>query len=191
MNRRSMLVSMIVAGVGLGMTACAAGSAASGSASAGTTSASPVTSTGLGPPEPSDAGSAVPVQPGKVTVTVDEPSYRAGATVSATIANGLSHPIFTTDFKTACTIALLQRQASGAWTDIIGCRLGRPTATVTIGPGAARTVEFDPHSFHLTHGDTGLAFGAGSYRLKFTYRLESAPEGDEPLTAYSAEFTIR
>jgi hypothetical protein len=37
----------------------------------------------------------------------------------------------------------------------------------------------------------GLAFGAGSYRLKFTYRLESAPEGDEPLTAYSAEFTIR
>jgi hypothetical protein len=148
-------------------------------------------STSPAPPEPSDAGSPVAVQPGKVTATVDEPSYRAGAVVSATIANGLSRPIFTTDFKTACTIAFLQRQASGAWTDVTGCRLGRPTATVTIGPGAGRAVEFDPHSFHLTHGGSGLAFGAGSYRVKFTYRLETGPEGDQPLSAYSAEFPIR
>jgi hypothetical protein len=75
-------------------------------------------------------------------------------------------------------------------TDIVGRRLGRPTATVTTGPSLGRTVDFEPAGPHLTGGTSGPAFGAGSYRVKFAYRFEPCPGGQDPLTAYSAEFTI-
>lgn len=200
MNRRLVLSSVLV-GVWLGVTACghnAGGPGGSptgfpgGSGSAGTTTASPAVNGQPVPSNPSgDAGSAVPVEPGKVSVTVGAPLYPIGAVVSATVANGLDRPVITTDFKTGCTIVILQRSTGGGWTDLTGCQLRRPTMVVTIPPGRGRTVTLDPGSVHLTNGGTGPGFGPGAYRVKFTYALESGGDGTEPLTAYSAVFTIR
>lgn len=194
MNRRLVLSSVLV-GVWLGVTACghnAGGPGGSGSGSAVTTTTSSAVSGQPVPSPPSgDAGSVGPVEPGKVSVTVGAPSYPLGAVVSATVTNGLDRPVITTDFKTGCTIVILQRSAGGGWTDLTGCQLRRPTMVVTIAPGRGRTVMLAPGSVHLTNGGSGSGFGAGTYRVKFTYALESGGDGTEPLTAYSAVFAIR
>jgi len=199
-RRRAPVLAMVTAigvviGVVIGVAGCATRHDAGGSASAQATTASPavIVSSAESTPgrSPEGSGSPVPVVAGKVTVVPGATGYRSGVVISATIANGLDRTIYTEDFKTACTIAYLQRADGGTWTDILGCQLGRPTATVSIGPGTGSLVAFDPRSFHLLSGRTGLAFGAGRYRVKFTYALESDAGGAEPLTAYSAEFTIR
>lgn len=58
------------------------------------------------------------------------------------------------------------------------------------GPGLDLEVELDPTSFHLASDAGGPAFGAGTHRMKFTYRLEPGMGGQDPLPAYSAEFPI-
>jgi hypothetical protein len=186
--RRSSILVFLAA---TGLTAAAA-CAVTGSgqpAPTASTSASPATSA---TPEPGGgSGSPVPVAVGKVTVKVGAASYQAGAVISVTVANGLDRAIYTEDFKTVCSIFILQRSDSGVWADITGCKLGRPTMTVTVAPGLGRSAQLDPNSFHLTGGRTGPAFGAGTYRVKFTYRLDPEVGGEDPFVAYSAEFAIR
>ncbi|HEV8558150.1 MAG TPA: hypothetical protein VGR06_17390 [Actinophytocola sp.] len=137
-------------------------------------------------------GSPVPFVAGEVSVKLDAGEYRVGGKIRVTVSNGMDRPVYTEDFKTVCSIAILQRKDGGGWTDITGCALGRPTVTVTIGPGLGQRIEIDPASFHLTRGGPGgPAFGAGTYRVKFTYRGEPTLGGEDPFTAYSPEFTIR
>ncbi|MFL6073350.1 MAG: hypothetical protein ACJ73S_08155 [Mycobacteriales bacterium] len=136
-----------------------------------------------------------PVRRGEVTVTLAARGHRPGEVVRATVANGTDRVVYTEDFKTDCSIAFLQHHEAGGWVDVLGCGMGRPTLTVAIGPGRGRAVAFDPHSFHLAGGPGGTGagpgFGAGTYRVRFTYRLEREPGGEDPLVAYSAEFAIR
>jgi hypothetical protein len=151
----------------------------------------PSTTASATPPGASPPATAPPVPPAsKVTVTTTAHSYQVGAVVTASIANGLDRPIYTDDFKTACGIAYLQRSSGGTWTDITGCRLGRPTMTVKIGAGLSREVQFDPYSFHLTAGKAGPGFGAGTYRVKFTCRFDADMGVDDPMVAYSTEFQV-
>lgn len=197
--RPSRLVVLAAIGAVTAVSGCGAergaGESASGSApaSASATWATPHTSAGTSAqPEPAGgSGSPVPVTKGAVSVTLDADHYPVGAVIRATVANGLDRAVYTEDFKTACSIVTLQHRDGDAWTDIVGCRLGRPTATVPIGPGLGHAIELDPSSFHLADDTGGSAFGAGLYRVTFTYRLESAVGGEDPLTAYSAEFAIR
>src|SRR5207244_1969271 len=162
-------------------------------ATAPATSASPDTRNDPPAPPPPESGSQVPLVKGEVSVRLDAGGYRVGAVIPVTVSNGMDRPVYTEDFKTACSIVILQRGDGGGWTDITGCALGRPTATVTIGPGLGRQVEIDPASVHLNRGAPPgtRAFGAGTYRVKFTYRVEPAVGGEDPLTAYSPEFAIR
>lgn len=134
--------------------------------------------------------SAPPLVDGEVLVKLDAGGYQVGEVIRVTVSNGMDRPIYTEDFKTACSIVTLQHR-EGGWRDITGCALGRPTVTVTIGPGSMERIEVDPASFHLAHGSGGPAFGAGTYRVAFTYRLERAVSADAPLAAYSPEFAIR
>lgn len=141
-------------------------------------------------PPPGPGSESVPFAEGEVSVTPDAGHYPVGAVVQVTVSNGLDRPIFTEDFKTACSIVVLQRRDGGSWTDIVGCRLGRPTATVEIGPGLDQLAVLDPAGFHLTSGTSGPAFGSGSYRVAFTYRVEAGAGDENPVVAYSAEFSI-
>jgi hypothetical protein len=138
----------------------------------------------------SDSGSPVPVRKGEVSVTLDAGDYRVGAVIHVTVANGTDRAVYTEDFKTSCSIVTLQRRDGSGWTDITGCRLGRPTVTVATGPGLGRAVDLDPTGFHLGGTTGGPAFGAGSYRVTFTYRLDPTLGTPDPLAAHSPRFTI-
>jgi len=128
--------------------------------------------------------SAPPSRDG-VSVKLNASNYRTGQRIDVAVANGSSKTVYTDDFKTECTIVTLQRHDGGSWTDILGCRLGRPTMTISIAPGGSRTVSLEPTSFHLDG-----SVGPGTYRIKFGYRLTNEVGGDDPLVAYSAEFRV-
>jgi hypothetical protein len=129
-------------------------------------------------PTPSAAqDNSPPPSNSKVTVSTSAGKYGVGAMVTVSITNNLDKVIYTEDFKTACTIAYVQRLNSGAWTDIGACRLERPTIIVSLAPGQVRTVSYDPSSF-----------SSGTYRVRFTYRMTQ--DGNDPLTAYSSEFKV-
>jgi hypothetical protein len=106
------------------------------------------------------------------------------------VHNGRSEPIYTEDFQSACTIVTLQKSDAGSWTDITGCAMGRPTRTITIEPGTTRDVTVDPHAFRLAEDPGMLGFGAGTYRIKFGYRLGREPMGAQPLLAYAPMFVV-
>jgi hypothetical protein len=126
-----------------------------------------------------------------VTIAVSAPTYRSGSVVSAVVANGLNKSIYTEDAKTDCSIAFLERLDGTSWTVVAGCALRRPPATLAIGPGRGRTVTYDPTSVNFgSAGGTRSALTAGTYRIRFTYRLSAEPAAEEPLTVLSAPFTI-
>jgi hypothetical protein len=131
-----------------------------------------------------ESGSPVPFAKGEVSVKLGADHCAVGAVVYVSVSNGMDRPVYTEDFKTACSIVVLQRRDGDAWTDIVGCRLGRPTATVETGPGLGHQVDLDPTSFHLASG--GPAFDAGTYRVRFTCRLEPGMGGEDPLVVCSA-----
>jgi hypothetical protein len=165
----------------------AGGGSGTGTAASGIASSSP----GVPPAPVGNSGTTVPFVKGEVSVKLDAGDYRAGSVIHVTVSNGMDRPVYTEDFKTACSVVILQRQDGGTWTDVLGCKLGRPTTTVTFGPGTGQTVELDPASFHLAGNGAGPAFGAGTYRVKFTCRPDPAAGGEDPLVAYSPVFTVR
>src|SRR5437867_1702355 len=130
------LTALVAVGVVGTMSAC--GSADRGANEPAATSESvPAGGSGTGvPPGPGgSSGTAVPFVKGEVSVKLDAGEYRVGSVVHVTVSNGMDRPVYTEDFKTACSVVILQRQEGGAWTDILGCKLGRPTTTVTVSPG--------------------------------------------------------
>ena len=190
------IAALAVTGVLAAVSGCGAGQPAPSGQSAGSGSGSTSVNAGGGSGDPAPgpdggAGAPVPVVRGAVSVTPDAGEYRMGAVIKVTVANGTERPVYTEDFKTACTIVTLQRRDGADWTDMIGCALGRPTETVRIGPGLGRTAELDPASIHLNNTPGGPGFGTGSYRLMFTYRLDPAPGTGNPSVVYSEQFAVR
>ena len=170
-------------------------SESSGSSGGTVTPAQPGTGTPSAPPPP-DLGIVMPTAPGKVTVTISAALAAVGAPLFITVANGLARTIYTGDEKTDCSIVSLQRRTGSSWEDVTGCLFGRPPFTVAIGSGRGRKVKIDPRSGHLFHGQPqgAPAFGAGVYRVTFTYGLTpgSGPATpEEPYTAYSQEFALK
>lgn len=165
--------------------ACGSGSGGP-AASAQPTGASPAATAA----SPAATESPLSAPAGDLTVSTSAAQYAVGETLKVTVRNDRSETVYTEDFQTECTIVTLQKSAGGSWTDITGCSLGRPTRTVKIEPGAASEILLDPHSFHLAEGQNQLGFGAGTYRIRFGYRLGQEPMGAQPLIGYSALFTI-
>jgi hypothetical protein len=166
---------------------------AGGSGSGTATSVPGGAGTGISEPSAeslSESGSPVPFVPGEVSAKLGSDGYPVGAVIHVTVSNGLDHPIYTEDSKTACSIVFLQRQDADSWHDIVGCRLGRPTSIVAIDSVLGRRIELDPTSFHLSDGTGRPAFDAGRYRVSFTYRVDPDIAAAEPMIAYSAEFLI-
>jgi hypothetical protein len=184
--------ALLMLGVLTTMSGCGAETGSGGSAptsgggSGSATSVDPTASTPTPTAEP--PGVPAPIVEGQVTVALDAGEYAVGRKIRVTVHNGNDRPAYTEDFKTACSIVILQRKTSDGWTDITGCALGRPTMTVKVEPGSADPIELDPASFHLKNGP---AVGAGTYRVKLTYRTEPESTGTDPFTVYSPEFLVR
>ncbi len=158
------------------------------------TAASP-TQAAPGMLNPTDLGTPVHVQPGKVTITLSVPAYREGDVIRAMIANGSPQTIFADDEKTDCSIAILDRWERNGWHAILGCMMGRAPMVVAIGRGMGRTVIINPRSVHLLNGaPPGASKGAlraGTYRITFRYRTAAGPEAEEPFSVQSQTFGIR
>lgn len=141
-------------------------------------------SPGLGTPSHTIAG--------KVTITLERPAYTVGQTLGATVANGLAAAIYTADSKSDCSIVTLERRDGTAWQSIEGCRLGRVPLVMPIGSGRARRVSVNPRSVHfgVPANTPDPAFGAGRYRVKFSYGIVPGQEVEESKVIYSPEFSI-
>jgi len=131
------------------------------------------------------SGVPMPAPAGRITITVSAPSYGPGQVVSATIANGLDKPVFTTDSKSDCSIAILEREEADTWNPILTCMVRRPPVTVAIGSSRGRTVLINLSNLAAL----GTPLEAGIYRLTFTYGL-GREQGREPLVAHSPTFEI-
>lgn len=144
------------------------------------------------PLPPGDLGTIAPVPRGKVTVSVGQPAYAEGAVITVRIANGLESVVYTEDSKTDCSIAILERKDGEAWSRIAGCGVERLPAVVALGPRRVRTARIDPMSFHLgvPEGSSKPAFGAGVYRIRFTFRRTPEPLAIEPEAVLSDTFRI-
>jgi hypothetical protein len=142
------------------------------------------------PLPPGDLGTIADVPRGKVTVTVGQPQFAEGAVLTIRIANGLESVVYTEDEKTDCSIAILERKEGDEWSRIAGCGLERLPAVVALGPRRVRTARIDPRSFHLGAPEGSPAFGAGLYRIRFTFRRTPEPRGVEPEAVLSDTFRI-
>ncbi len=140
--------------------------------------------------EEGDLGIAVEVASGEVTITQLSGQYKVGDIIVVTIANGLDQTIYAADMKSACAIAILEMWNGSDW-ESFGCGMERLPMVLAIGSGMGRTVIFDPRNQVFGTGSADIfAFGAGKYRIRFTYRFDRTAEGDEPYSVQSPEFQI-
>jgi hypothetical protein len=61
---------------------------------------------------------------------------------------------------------------------------------VALRPGRVRDARIDPVSVHLGGTGGSPAFGAGVYRIRFSFRRRPEPPGIEPETVFSDTFRI-
>lgn len=151
-----------------------------------------------GPAQPSPGVAAIGfgrpavTVPGQVSVLLDAAAYTEGNVLSVTVTNGLDDTIYADDEKTDCAIAVLERRTGSRWDPLLACGLERTPVALPIGPGRARTAEINPRStnFGIAPGSATLGFGAGTYRVTFTYRLDPARGAHAPYSVSSSPFEI-
>jgi hypothetical protein len=164
----------------------------------GTQPTSPAIILPLTPPQPaspsvgapSDLGQPATTVPGQVSVLMAPSAYAEGNVIQVTVTNGLGSTIYANDEKTDCSIVTLEQWTGDAWEPIMGCGLRRSPATIPIGSGRGRDIQIDPASSNFGRAPGELGFGAGTYRITFTYRLDPARGAAEPYSVSSASFNI-
>lgn len=141
----------------------------------------------------SDAGFPAQPKPGVVTTALGQATYQAGQTIVGMVLNGLGQSIYSADMKTDCSIVTLEQLKNGSWEPVPGCNSLRAPTVVEIGTMRGQGVSINPLStnFGVAPASKTPAFGAGTYRLRFSYRLAPQPEGEEPLVVFSETFAVR
>jgi hypothetical protein len=138
---------------------------------------------------PEDIGEPVEVIPGQVTLSLSRSGFSQEEVIEFTVANGLDQVIYVEDMKTSCSIAILEVQEDNAWTPLFNCGMERMSMTLAIDPGMGRVVSIDPSRADVAvPGKSSL--DPGTYRIRFIYRIEPGPEGDEPFSVLSEEFSV-
>lgn len=153
---------------------------------------------GVTPGPPASAGAPVEPEagqlvPGQVTVVPSAASYAVGEAITAAIFNGLEQTIYAGDVKSDCSIAILEQETGTGWQPMLACGVARPSLAVAIEPGQGQVVIIDPLSFNFQaiSGSTEPGFGAGTYRIKFSYRFVPKPDLPEPDAAFSEAFQVQ
>jgi hypothetical protein len=128
---------------------------------------------------------------GAVTIALTEASYASGKPVVAIVQNGLDHPIYADDLQSDCTVITLEQQTGDEWKPLSACLMKRMSRPVAIAAGETQVVQIDPLSSNFGLGLKSPAFGAGRYRLSFSYRSRSREGTGAPTrTVYSRTFRI-
>lgn len=129
-------------------------------------------------------GGWCPVQ-NSVTVKTNRTSYNPADTITVTIANNLSVPIFALDTKAGCSVLGLQMIVNGQWQNstVAGCPLGRHAVAVQINPGQQLSATIK--------GNNGL-FPYGTYRFTLSYSTAQVQVLNNTglVTIYSNPFNV-
>ncbi|MDP9240607.1 MAG: hypothetical protein M3O55_08230 [Actinomycetota bacterium] len=134
-------------------------------------------------------GRAVATTPGQVTVAGLQGDFLAGGKLTAVVANGTAGDIYVQDLRTACSIAVVERETDATgprWAPLLDCGAERLALVLPIAPGHGRTVRIDPQS--LSAAGTPLA--PGTYRLVVPWRRAPQAAGADSL-ARSVAFVVR
>jgi hypothetical protein len=139
------------------------------------------------------AGTPVIVESGTVIIEVGTLTYKVGDVITATVANGSAETIYTQNQQSDCSIATLEQGEGANWQPLLGCNIESLPRQVAIAPGQGEMVTINPLSthFNVIPNIAKPAFGEGTYRLKFSYRLTPNETATEPIVVYSAMFTIQ
>ena len=119
-------------------------------------------------------------------------SIDLGQMIEITIQNGTDKPIYAEDMKSDCSIVFLERWDGSAWHEIPGCVERRAPGAVKIAPGQEYSVAIDPDSlnFGVNPEVSTTAIVPSTYRIRFNYRLEAEPEGEEPYVSFSEILSV-
>lgn len=134
-------------------------------------------------------GRAVATTPGAVTVVAVQGDFLAGGKLTAVVANGTSGDIYVQDLRTACSIAVVERETVAAgqgWQPLPDCGAERLALVLPIAPGHGRTVRIDPQSLSTA----GTPLVPGTYRLVVPWRA-TAQGASADRVARSAAFVVR
>lgn len=132
---------------------------------------------------------------GEVTIELNGMPYREVDVLSAALKSGLRQTIWGMNGQTDCSIVTLEQWTGTAWKPLPGCTSGLPLVPVPIEPGRSYAIQIDPRSLNLVRlaVNSLLAFGQGSYRIAFGYRLTrdfNPPGHFFDSVAYSQTFQI-
>jgi hypothetical protein len=135
-------------------------------------------------PTPSASG-------GAVSITTDQAVYAPDGTITVTVHNALSTPIYALDTLASCSILSLQYQVNSTWqpSQVAQCPQKRPARLVKIEAGTIYTAS-------ITAGYPGvnqLSFPVGTYRLVLTYTTspDTLPSTDTATTITSSTFQVQ
>ncbi len=127
-----------------------------------------------------------PQQPSNLVIAkTDRAVYLEGEQLAALITNDTSQPIWTTDFKSFCSIVNVQKLETNTWTNSAPCLLTIPSKQVRLAAREELIVK-------LPNVTASPKLPAGTYRLEFVYQTADAsgnPIGN-PITVYSSTFNI-
>jgi len=185
----SYAVTLLVLSV-LVISACTPGAVMQETTSSGKSEVDPEPPSYAQPqPAPEDLGESAEVIAGQVTVNLSASDFSQGEVIEFTVSNGLDQIIYVEDMKTSCSIAVLEVKEGDSWSPLLNCGMERLPMVLPIGPGMGRMVSIDPLAAEgAVPGESTLA--TGTYRVRFSYRMEPEPEGEEPFSVLSEEFKL-
>jgi hypothetical protein len=118
---------------------------------------------------------------GRVTVTTDKSVYQTTDFINATVMNGTTGTIQSSDGQSFCTILSLLRRTANGWQRVGDCQLGAPLRIIVLKPGEKRTVTL-PQAVAAIY-PPAPNFEPGEHRIDFSFvrvsangQLESPPQ---------------
>ena len=124
---------------------------------------------------------------GGVKITLARERFGLQESIVATIQNGLTTSIWTTDHHSDCGLLTLEYLSGGAWRAVGQCSQPRPVKVVEIAAGAAA-----PQSIGYSQNmDMGAGWSAGTYRLSLSYAPnQSQANASGATTVHSDTFAV-
>jgi hypothetical protein len=124
---------------------------------------------------------------GGVKITLAQARFRLQEPIVATIQNGLTTSIWTTDHHADCGLLTLEYFTGGAWRAVGQCSQPRPVKVVEIAAGVSA-----PQSIgYAQNMDMGSGWSAGTYRLSLSYAPnQSQAKASGATTVHSDAFTV-
>ena len=139
-------------------------------------------------PDPTSSTTPSPeAAAGGVRIILTSARFSPQEPIVATIQNGLTASIWTTDHHSDCGLLTLEYLTGGAWHAVGQCSQPRPVKVIEISAGVST-----PQSIGYSQNmDMGSGWSAGTYRLSLSYGSnQSQANASGATTVHSDSFTV-